>query len=111
MRHASGWGTVAELMDPEYQARAFFGGPTGPNSGSPRGLLDIIDWQRLDPGEAAQAVEVSAYPDRYQNYEPVAETILAALTRAQPSGGSAGTGDAPVVPETSRIVFPLPAAR
>lgn len=105
MRPASGWGTVAELMDPTYQARAFFGGPTGPNYPSPRGLLDIPGWQQLDPGEAAQAVEVSAYPDRYQNYQPVAEAILNALTRPAPSGG--GGGD-PVVPETTRIVFPLP---
>ena len=106
MRPASGWGTVAELMNPEYQARAFFGGPSGPNGGSPRGLLDISGWQLLDPGEAAQAVEVSAFPDRYQNYEPVAESILTALTRPQPTGKS---GASPTVPETSRIVFPLPA--
>lgn len=109
MRHASGWGAVAELMDPEYQARAFFGGPSGPNSGSPRGLLDIPGWQLLDPGEAAQAVEVSAYPDRYQNYQPVAEAILAALTRTQSGGGSADAIGGSVVPESSRIVFPLPA--
>lgn len=106
MRPASGWGTVAELMDPEYQARAFFGGPSGPNGGSPRGLLDISGWQLLDPGEAAQAVEVSAYPDRYQNYEPVAVAILTALTRPQSPGTS---GASPTVPETSRVVFPLPA--
>jgi len=105
MRPASGWGTVAELMDPDYQARAFFGGPSGPNGGSPRGLLDISGWQLLDAGEAAQAVEVSAYPDRYQNYEPVAQEILTALTRPQ----STSTGASPVVPETTRVVFPLPA--
>jgi hypothetical protein len=106
MRPASGWGTVAELMDPEYQAKAFFGGPSGPNSGSPRGLLDIAGWQLLDPGEAAQAVEVSAYPERYQNYQPVADSIVAALTRVQPaSPGASG----PAIPETSRVVFPLPA--
>ena len=87
MRPASGWGTVAELMDPTYQARAFYGGQTGPNYPSPRGLLDIPGWQQLDPGAAAQAVEVSAYPDRYQNYQPVAEAILAALTRPVTSGG------------------------
>lgn len=105
MRPQSGWGTVAELMDPTYQARAFYGGPTGPNYPSPRGLLDIPGWQQLDPGEAAQAVEVSAYPDRYQNYQPVAEAILTALTRPAPTDGAGG---APVVPETTRIVFPLP---
>jgi murein DD-endopeptidase MepM/ murein hydrolase activator NlpD len=106
MRPATGWGTVAELMDPQYQARAFYGGPTGPNYPSPRGLLDIPGWQQMDPGEAAQAVEVSAYPDRYQNYQPVAEAILTALTRPPSTGG--GGGGVPVVPETTRIVFPLP---
>lgn len=107
MRPASGWGTVAELMDPTYQARAFYGGQSGPNYPSPRGLLDIPGWQQLEPGEAAQAVEVSAYPDRYQNYQPVAEAILTALTRPAPAGSSDG-GGAPVVRETTRIVFPLP---
>ena len=76
MRPQSGWGTVAELMDTTYQARAFYGGPDGPNHGSPRGLVDIPGWEQMDPAEAAQAVEVSAYPDRYRDYDPVAETIL-----------------------------------
>jgi murein DD-endopeptidase MepM/ murein hydrolase activator NlpD len=104
MRPQSGWGTVADLMNPQYQARAFFGGPRGPNYPSPRGLLDIPNWQQLNPGEAAQVVEVSAYPDRYQNFQPVAETILTTLT--PPNGDS--SGGKPVVPETTRIVFPLP---
>lgn len=104
MRPASGWGGVSDLMDSQYQARAFYGGPTGPNGGSPRGLLDIPGWHALDPGVAAQSVEVSAYPDRYQNYQPVAEEIVRSLTRApDPSGPD------PAVPETTRVVFPLPA--
>ena len=97
MRPSSGWGTVAELMDPVYQAQAFFGGVYGPNAGSPRGLLDVAGWQMLDPGAAAQAVEVSAYPDRYSNFEPVAEAVLVALTRASS------------IVESARVVFPLPA--
>ncbi|WP_280202981.1 M23 family metallopeptidase [Nocardia cyriacigeorgica] len=109
MRPQSGWGTVAELMDTNYQARAFYGGPDGPNYPSPRGLLDIPGWAQMDPGEAAQAVEVSAYPDRYRNYEPVAERILDALTGAT---GAAGPATAWVVAgpvaESSRVVFPLP---
>lgn len=109
MRPASGWGTVAELMDPGYQAAAFFGGPDGPNAGSPRGLLDIPGWEQMSKGEAAQAVEVSAYPDRYDNYEPVAEDILTTLT----SSGDPGPVRAPVLVsaepvESSRVVFPLP---
>ena len=109
MRPQSGWGTVAELMDPQYQARAFFGGPTGPNYPSPRGLLDIPGWQQMDPGEAAQAVEVSAYPDRYRNYEPVAEAILAALTSGRGEAGPASVVLAAVpVAQSARVVFPLP---
>ncbi|MHC9043326.1 M23 family metallopeptidase [Microbacterium saperdae] len=107
MRPAAGWGTVAELMDTGYQARAFYGGPDGPNYPSPRGLLDIHGWQQMDKGEAAQAVEVSAYPDRYRNYEPVARAILQALTPGGGSGGSGVPSDADI-PETTGLVFPLP---
>ncbi|EGD44006.1 putative peptidase [Nocardioidaceae bacterium Broad-1] len=103
MRPSTGWGTVAQLMDATYQAKAFFGGPTGPNRGSPRGLLDIRGWRTLDPGEAAQAVEVSAFPDRYARFRPVADAILTALT-ADSNGESAQP-----VAETTRTVFPLPA--
>ena len=106
MRPQSGWGTVKQLMDPTYQVQAFFGGPKGPNYPSPRGLLDIPGWEQMGKGEAAQAVEVSAYPDRYDNYAPVAEKILTTLT----SGGhGSGSGAKPVVTgESSRVVFPLP---
>lgn len=106
MRPQSGWGTVAQLMDPVYQAKAFFGGPTGPNYPSPRGLLDIPGWQSMDPGQAAQSVEVSAYPDRYQDYQPVAEAIIAALTRASSGSGASAPSD---IPAATQIVFPLPA--
>lgn len=113
MRPQSGWGTVADLMEPVYQARAFFGGPEGPNYPSPRGLLDIPGWEQMDKGEAAQAVEVSAYPDRYRNYEPVAETILTTLTTtgASPAAGATAVLAAQTVAvavESSRVVFPVP---
>ena len=104
MRPQSGWGSVSHLMDPTYQVKAFFGGPTGPNYPSPRGLLDIPGWQTMDKGEAAQAVEVSAFPDRYRNYEPAAQTILDTLTTPASGAGRPSTS----IPETSRIVFPLP---
>ena len=111
MRPQSGWGSVADLMDPDYQVRAFFGGPAGPNYPSPRGLLDIAGWESMDKGEVAQAVEVSAYPDRYRNYEPVAEQILQTLTTnngsgSEPAGGGGAVGGP--IAETSRVVFPMP---
>lgn len=79
-RPTAGWGTVPNLMDPIWSSRAFYGGPNGPNHGSPRGLLDIDGWQDMDPGSAAQAVQGSKYPDRYAVFQPVAEKILASLS-------------------------------
>ncbi|MEE8600258.1 M23 family metallopeptidase [Euzebya tangerina] len=96
MRPSMGWGTVAELMDPTFQARAFFGGPTGPNGGSPPGLLDIPDWTVVPVAVAAQRVEVSAHPDRYATWEPVARTLVAELTSA------AGP------PSVGGVVLPVP---
>lgn len=101
MRPSAGWGSVADLMDVEYEARAFFGGSTGPNHGSPAGLLDIPDWQALPAGVAAQAVEGSAYPDRYAAYEPVAQAIVRVLASAGSSGSClSSAGGSPVVPAT-----------
>lgn len=92
MRPAAGWGSVEQLMNSEYQARAFFGGSTGPNRGSPRGLLDIDGWQLMPSGAAAQAVEVSAFPDRYANYQPTAQAIIDALAPGRGTGSEYGCG-------------------
>jgi hypothetical protein len=88
-RPAAGWGSVEELMDPIYNVRAFYGGPAGPNRGSPRGLLDIPGWQSMSKGQAAQAVQVSAFPELYARWEPEASAIVDAL--------DAGTAPAPCV--------------
>lgn len=99
-RLTAGWGTVANLMKPVWSTRAFYGGRDGPNHGSPRGLLDIDGWQTMPPGAAAQAVQVSGYPDRYAVNQPVAEKVLATLTGVYPShcadsGAGALTGGLP----------------
>jgi len=68
-RTSQGWGTIAEIMNPVYSARAFYGGPTGPNAGKIRGLLDIKNWSTMTLSKAAQAVQISAFPDAYQKWE------------------------------------------
>ncbi|MDJ0318400.1 C40 family peptidase [Arthrobacter antibioticus] len=78
-RASAGWGSVEELMNPGYDAQAFFGGTTGPNHGSPRGLLDVPGWASMSKGEAAQAVQVSAFPELYDQWEEEATSIVAAL--------------------------------
>ena len=90
MRPSAGWGNTDQLMDPTWSTRAFYGGPNGPNHGSPRGLLDIPHWEKLDPGAAAQTVEVSAFPDRYANNEPIATSVITALTGATPAASTCG---------------------
>lgn len=81
-RPAAGWGSVADLMDGEYNVRAFFGGPDGPNQGSPPGLFDLEEQGRLvgkSLGEQAQAVQVSAFPFAYDKWEPVAADLIQLL--------------------------------
>nr|WP_255209258.1 LysM peptidoglycan-binding domain-containing protein [Microbacterium oleivorans] len=64
-RPSAGWGSEAEIRDPRRSAAAFFGGPSDPNGDDTRGLLDIDGWEDMDFGDAAQAVQISAYPERY----------------------------------------------
>jgi LysM repeat protein len=68
-RPSAHWGTVKQIMNPEYSARAFFGGKTSPTFGVARGLLDIKDWSSKSLTEAAQAVQISAYPNAYAKWE------------------------------------------
>jgi hypothetical protein len=69
-RPAAGWGTPAQCMNTEYSVNAFLG------DAAPRGLFEVPDWQNDSPGRAAQRVQVSAFPTRYDNVVPVAEAII-----------------------------------
>jgi hypothetical protein len=95
-RPGAGWGSVGQIMDPRYAADAFFGGSAPP---SPPGLVDIDGWPSLPYGDAAQAVQVSAFPDRYATREQEARDIAAEagidLTRTgNPYAGRAGAAPA-----------------
>jgi hypothetical protein len=98
-RPSAGWGTVEQIMDPTYATEAFFGGANPP---SPPGLVDIDGWPSMSYTEAAQAVQVSAFPDAYARHERTARQIAdeaginlerpgdpyAGRAGAKPSGGS-----------------------
>ncbi len=79
-RPSSGWGTVEQIMDQAYATRLFFGGPQNPNKGKTRGLLDIAGWQNMALTDAAQRVQISAYPQAYAKWEPSAWAWLYELT-------------------------------
>ncbi|MFT4211069.1 MAG: LysM peptidoglycan-binding domain-containing protein, partial [Microbacterium sp.] len=78
-RPSAGWGTAEQVTDPERAARAFYGGPSDPNGTLTRGLLDVPGWETMSFADAAQAVQVSAYPDRYAQWEGPASTWLSVL--------------------------------
>ncbi|MFE5548579.1 peptidase M23 [Streptomyces sp. NPDC056534] len=73
-RPSQGWGTRQQIMNPEYAAGMFF---FGSDSGSPRGLTDIRDWEAMPMGMAAQAVQASAFPTLYAGQEGAAREIAA----------------------------------
>jgi LysM repeat protein len=79
-RPSSGWGTVAQLTDPAHAARLFYGGPSNPNRGVTSGLLDVPGWSSLTVTQAAQRVQISAFPDAYAKWENSARFWLSELT-------------------------------
>lgn len=74
-RPSTGWGTVDELTDPARAAELFFVGRSGV-----RGLLDISGWESMPLTQAAQRVQISAYPDAYAKWESSAWQWLAELS-------------------------------
>jgi len=78
-RPSSGWGTVAQLTNAEHAAKLFYGGPSNPNKGITRGLLDISGWSSLTVTQAAQKVQISAFPDAYAKWETSARFWLSSL--------------------------------
>jgi hypothetical protein len=64
-RPSSGWGTPQQLTDPAYAATAFY-----------KGLVDVKGWNTLPLTDAAQAVQVSAYPDHYAKWEKAAADMV-----------------------------------
>lgn len=78
-RPSQGWGTAAQIVNADRSIRVFYGGAKDPNGRTTRGLLDISGWQGMTFTGAAQTVQISAYPDRYGQWEQQAHRWLATL--------------------------------
>jgi hypothetical protein len=65
-RPSSGWGTVEQITDPQYSTTAFL-----------KGLAQVDGWQAMPLTDAAQAVQVSAYPFHYAQWENQAADLVA----------------------------------
>ncbi|MGI5522167.1 peptidase M23 [Micromonospora sp. CA-259024] len=70
-RSSSGWGPVGRLMDPEFATRQFLAA-----------LEQVPGWEQMRLTDAAQAVQVSAYPEHYQQHEWRATRVVDAIVPA-----------------------------
>jgi len=89
----AGWAPDAERLDPAAAAAMFF---TGGRGGQP-GLLQIPNWETMPIAAAAQAVQRSAFPAAYSQWQAQAEQIVsdsailsAVCSSTFTSDGSAG---------------------
>ena len=67
-RPSSGWGSPGQLANPTYASKAFY-----------QALTQVPNWDKLNLTDAAQAVQVSAYPDNYAKWEAHAGDIVNAF--------------------------------
>ena len=67
-RPSTGWGTPAQVMNPHYAAGKFFDA-----------LVQVPNWQNLPVTVAAQTVQVSAFPDAYAKWQPLATSLAQAV--------------------------------
>lgn len=79
------WGTLAQRMNPASAAAMFFQG----GHGGQRGLFDFKNRDQLSLTRAAQAVQVSAFPDAYAKHESLARTLLGSAPAASPGARAA----------------------
>lgn len=77
-RPSTGWGSEDQILDTDYSIRVFFTGIHSEDI-TVRGLLDIEDWEDMTVTEAAQAVQISAYPDAYAKWESDAWAWLSVI--------------------------------
>jgi hypothetical protein len=63
---SSGWGSPEQITNPEHATTAFL-----------TGLKQVDGWHDMPLSDAAQKVQVSAYPDAYAQWETQAADLVA----------------------------------
>ena len=80
-RPSQGWGSVAQIMNPRYAAGKFFDA-----------LVKVRGWQSMAPTQAVQAVQRSAYPDAYAQWQKMAEALVKQIQSVAPTKGYENPG-------------------
>jgi hypothetical protein len=84
MRPSMGWGTVEQVTDPAYAINKFYDV-----------LQAVPNWKQQRPGDSAQDVERSAFPDRYHRWESMAAALIGSVGQVpDPAGCGQGFGNA-----------------
>ncbi|MBB0246772.1 hypothetical protein FNQ90_22290 [Streptomyces alkaliphilus] len=73
-RPSQGWGTPEQIRDPVHASERFY-----------RALLDVPGWEHMSVTRAAQAVQRSAYPDEYAQWEPLATALQQVIAAGFPA--------------------------
>jgi murein DD-endopeptidase MepM/ murein hydrolase activator NlpD len=89
-RPSAGWGTPAQVQDPVYASTKFYDK-----------LKAVPNWKSAPLTKAAQAVQVSAYPDAYAKHEPQATQIVNQL--ADGAANAAGSSVSMVCASAGQI--------
>jgi hypothetical protein len=72
-RPSQGWGSAEQVRDPVYAAGKFFDH-----------LVEVPGWETGRLTEVAQAVQRSGFPEAYEQWGPMAETLAGALLAPSP---------------------------
>lgn len=97
-RPSQGWGTVEQIMNPEYSSNAFYDA-----------LTKVPGWQDADIAHAAQEVQRSADGTAYAQHEAKARVTASVLAGHSPAGIGCRLAD-PTTPGTPQAVADLVAA-
>ncbi|KGN39439.1 hypothetical protein [Knoellia subterranea] len=74
-RPSQGWGTVEEILDPEYSTNKFYDA-----------LVKVDDWESATITVVAQKVQRSAYPEAYADHEQEGRILASTLAGHSPRG-------------------------
>jgi len=67
-RPSQGWGSEAQVQDPVYAAGKFYDG-----------LVQVPGWESLRVTDAAQSVQISGFPEAYEQWSGMAQAWTSAI--------------------------------
>ncbi|GGS40860.1 hypothetical protein IX27_20155 [Streptomyces sp. JS01] len=79
-RPSQGWGSATEVLDPVHASTKFY-----------EGLKKVSGWESLSVTQAAQAVQLSGYPEAYAKWEPLATALQRAIEPLLTKGDDASS--------------------